>query len=140
MAVLGGSYSHEYSQAGAKNGRGERRQPTSGAGRRLSAILADRPRDLCEAVASLTRAHTAAEAAGAQRTLCCRTPHDALRFGVLLAVGEELGAEVAGVVRDVRQDDDGFVSRAVEAEVGGVAAGLPGVMGDGLTGLPGRDL
>ena len=29
---------------------------------------------------------------------------------------------------------------AVEAEVGGVAAGLPGVVGDGLTGLPGGGL
>src|SRR3954451_20018039 len=58
----------------------------------------------------------------------------------LLAVGEELGAEVAGVVGDVGQDDDGLVSGAVESEVGGVAASLAGVVGDGLTGLPARNL
>ena len=55
----------------------------------------------------------------------------------LPAVDEELAAEVGAVVGDVGQDDDGLVSGAVEAEVGGVAAGLPGVMGDGLTGHPG---
>jgi hypothetical protein len=36
----------------------------------------------------------------------------------LVAVGEELGAEVAGVVGDVGQDDDCLASGAVEAEVG----------------------
>ena len=46
---------------------------------------------------------------------------------MLLAVGEELAAEVAGVVGDVGQDDDRLVSGPVQAEVGGVAAGLPGV-------------
>ena len=45
----------------------------------------------------------------------------------LPAVDEELDAQVVGVVGDVGENDDGLVAGAVDAEVGGVAAGLSGV-------------
>ena len=45
-----------------------------------------------------------------------------------------------GVVGDVGQDDDCLVSGDVQAEVGGVAAGLSGVSGNRLPAFPGGDL